>query len=158
MREAYLVSSKSKDIRTKIGSVIVKDNSTISHGYNGFPRKVNDDVEERKNAPLKYSYVVHSEANAVFHCARHGISPAGATLYTQAVPCSGCMKAIIQSGIKEVVVHDNFHRAGGLAFFERWEEEMDISGIMAKESGVNIRWFCKELGIKTLLDGKVIEV
>ena len=40
MRMVYLVASKSCDLRTKVGSVIVRDNQILTTGYNGFPRGV----------------------------------------------------------------------------------------------------------------------
>ena len=40
---------------------------------------------------------------ALFACARAGISPRGGTLYTTTFPCHNCTKHIVASGIKRVV-------------------------------------------------------
>ena len=108
MALAELVSLRSKDPRTKVGAVIIdKNNNTIvSTGYNGFPRGCSDkefpwskgfDVEYHDT---KYAYVVHAELNAILTAGRR---LSDCILYTTYSPCNECMKAIIQSGIKEVI-------------------------------------------------------
>ena len=49
----------------------------------------------------KYAYVTHSELNAILNY--RGGSLAGAKLYVTLFPCNECAKAIIQSGIREVI-------------------------------------------------------
>ena len=49
----------------------------------------------------KYVYTTHSELNAILNYS--GGSLAGAKLYVSLFPCNECAKAIIQSGIKEVI-------------------------------------------------------
>ena len=49
----------------------------------------------------KYLYVAHSELNAILNY--RGGSLADAKLYVTLFPCNECAKAIIQSGIKEVI-------------------------------------------------------
>ena len=49
----------------------------------------------------KYVYTVHSELNAILNYS--GGSLEGAKLYVSLFPCNECAKAIIQSGIKEVI-------------------------------------------------------
>jgi dCMP deaminase len=46
-------------------------------------------------------YSTHSELNAILNYS--GGSLAGAKLYVSLFPCNECAKAIIQSGIKEVI-------------------------------------------------------
>ena len=54
---AEQVKEKSKDIKTKIGAVIVgKDNEILSTGYNSFPRGLNDNVVQRQERPEKYFF------------------------------------------------------------------------------------------------------
>ena len=50
---------------------------------------------------MKYIYSTHSELNAILNYS--GGSLKGATLYVTLFPCNECAKAIIQSGIREVV-------------------------------------------------------
>ena len=49
----------------------------------------------------KYPYVVHAELNAVLNA--NGRDLRGSKLYVALFPCNECAKAIIQSGVKEVV-------------------------------------------------------
>ncbi len=104
MGVSLLAGKRSKDPNTQVGACIVSaDNIIISTGYNGFPAGCSDDEYswEREGNDTKYPYVVHAELNAILNS--NGRSLAGATLYVSLFPCNECAKAIIQSGIKEVV-------------------------------------------------------
>src|SRR3972149_4666305 len=96
---AALAAKKSKDRSTKIGAVVVgPDNEVRSLGYNGFPRGINDDVEERHRRPAKYLWSEHAERNAIYNAVRAGICLRGCTMYVHSHPCVDCARAIIQSG------------------------------------------------------------
>ena len=65
---------------------------------------------EREGAPLqtKYMYVCHAELNAILNRAHNNLK--GARVYVTLFPCNECTKAIIQSGIAEVVYYgDKYH-------------------------------------------------
>ena len=102
---AFTISKMSKDPSTKIGSVLVSpDKSKISFGYNGFPRGVPDistiwNNREDGNEFNKYELVIHSEENAIMN-AKCDVS--GWSIYITHLPCLGCAKKIVQSGIKQV--------------------------------------------------------
>lgn len=103
------IATWSKDNSTKVGAVIVNnDYRVLSIGYNGFPVKVNDDVESRHIRPEKYKWVVHAEENAIVSCSRLGVSTKGTTLYCNYKPCEHCAKLIIQAGIIKVVYENEF--------------------------------------------------
>ena len=101
MTLALVASLKSKDSSTQVGAVISdnKSRKVISSGYNGFPRYLDDD-KIPQTRPEKYLYVVHAELNAILHAERN---LSGCSLYVTSFPCSECMKAVIQAGIKTVV-------------------------------------------------------
>ncbi|PKM62955.1 MAG: cytidine deaminase [Firmicutes bacterium HGW-Firmicutes-21] len=104
---SLLAAMRSKDPSTQVGACIVNDdNIIISTGYNGFPKGCDDDVFpwERENCETnktKYPYVVHAELNAILNSGGRALK--GARIYVALFPCNECAKAIIQSGIKEVV-------------------------------------------------------
>lgn len=103
---ALLSAQRSKDDATQVGSCIVNaDNKILSVGYNGMPTGCHDDDMpwERDGGALdtKYIYVCHAELNAILN--NDGGSLKGAKVYTTLFPCNECAKAIIQSGIKEVI-------------------------------------------------------
>ena len=150
MKQVYLTAERSKDPSTKIGAVLVKDGNIIGSGYNGFARKVLDLPERYNNRELKLKLVVHGEANAVLTCARMGISALGSTLYTQGVPCENCTKHIIQAGVKEIVVHNQWQSSG------RWPD--DLSKMMIKEANVSLRYLDKFIGMKGYSDCKIFDV
>ena len=103
---AQLAAQRSKDNNTQVGACIVNDeNKILSIGYNGMPTGCDDDIMpwERSGDPLetKYFYVCHAELNAILNYG--GGSLKGARVYVTLFPCNECTKAIIQSGISEVV-------------------------------------------------------
>lgn len=107
MGVALLSGRRSKDPSTQVGCCIVsQDNKILSMGYNGFPRGCSDDkfpwVRDGED-PLKtkYVYSTHSELNAILNY--RGGSLEGSKLYVSLFPCNECAKAIIQSGITEVI-------------------------------------------------------
>ncbi len=104
MGVAILASKRSKDPNTQVGACIVSpDQIILSTGYNGFPAGCSDEEFPwcREGAETKYPYVVHAELNAILNS--NGKSLQGASIYVALFPCNECAKAIIQSGIKEVV-------------------------------------------------------
>ncbi len=107
MGVAVLSSLRSKDPSTQVGACIVNtDHKIVGVGYNGFPIGGVDDDEipwEREGEWLetKYPYVCHAELNAILNAISSSLK--GCTLYVGLFPCNECAKAIIQSGIKEVV-------------------------------------------------------
>ena len=104
MGVAKLAARRSKDPSTQVGACIVSpENIIISTGYNGMPKGCSDDTFpwEREGEDTKYPYVVHAELNAILNA--NGRSLHGSRLYVALFPCNECAKAIIQSGVKEVV-------------------------------------------------------
>jgi dCMP deaminase len=106
MGVAFLSGMRSKDPNTQVGACIVSaDNKILSMGYNGFPIGCSDDVFPwaREGDPLesKYFYSTHSELNAILNY--RGGSLEGTKMYVTLFPCNECAKAIIQSGIKELI-------------------------------------------------------
>ena len=101
---AMLAARRSKDPNTQVGACIVsQDNIILSTGYNGFPKGCSDDEFpwEREGNDTKYPFVVHAELNAILNC--NGKSLKGSKIYVALFPCNECAKAIIQSGIGEVI-------------------------------------------------------
>ena len=110
---AVLSSKRSKDPSTQVGACIVNnDNKIISMGYNGAPTGYDDDKYmswDRDGTFLdtKYAYVCHAELNAILNSPT---SVKDCKLYVALFPCNECAKAIIQSGIKEVIYIDDKYK------------------------------------------------
>ena len=103
---AKLSGMRSKDPNTQVGACIVsEDNKIMSVGYNGFPIGCSDEEFpwDRTGDMIhsKYAYVTHSELNAILNY--RGGSLEGSRLYVTLFPCNECAKAIIQTGIEELI-------------------------------------------------------
>lgn len=109
---ALLSGKRSKDPGTQVGACIVnQENKIISLGYNGLPIGCDDDEfpwgREGDLLDTKYPYVCHAELNAILN--NIGTSLKNCKIYTGLFPCNDCTKAIIQSGIKEVIYLSDKH-------------------------------------------------
>lgn len=130
---ALLSAKKSKDPSTQVGACIVDDdNKVVSIGYNGMPKGLDESqLSWNKNEDLdsKYLYVCHAEFNAILNT-RNGSTLKGCRLYVTLFPCNECAKAIIQTGIKEIVYLDN-----------KYEEHLETRASLKllTLAGVNIR-------------------
>jgi len=133
MSLVYLVAMKSKDRSTHVGCVVVdKENTVRSIGYNGMPRGVDDDVEDRHARPKKYLYAEHAERNAIYN-SRSDLR--GCSAYANFLPCADCARGLIQAGIKEVIVHENFSNSYQL---NQFDESHKATLEMFEEAGVKV--------------------
>ena len=95
----------SKDPSTQVGACIANpDKKVVGIGYNGLPIGCSDDDfpwgREGEFLDTKYPFVCHAEQNAILNSIK---SLKNCTIYVGLFPCHECAKAIIQSGIIEVV-------------------------------------------------------
>ena len=124
---AQTVSERSTCLRKRYGSIIVKNDTIISTGYNGAPRgrknctDIGTCTRDRLGIPRGERYElcrsIHSEANAIINASREQML--GATLYMACIDpvddglvagtssCMMCKRMIINAGIAKVVVRDN---------------------------------------------------
>ena len=106
MGVALLSGRRSKDPSTRVGACIVNSqNKIVGAGYNGLPIGCNDEdfpwEKQGEFLNTKYPYVCHAELNAILN--NIGMDLSGCRIFTALFPCNECSKAIIQSGIKEVI-------------------------------------------------------
>lgn len=99
--EALLWRKNSHDIQTQCGCVLVKDKTSISTGYNGFVRDINDDILPRTR-PGKYPFMIHAEANAVYNAVRLGRTTMESTAYITGPPCINCLQMLYQCGVNKI--------------------------------------------------------
>lgn len=130
---ALLSAQRSKDPNTQVGACIVNDkNKIVGVGYNGSPTGCSDDelpwAREGEFLDTKYPYVCHAEMNAIFNSIGPDLS--SCRLYVALFPCNECAKAIIQTGMKEVVyLSDKYAEA----------DFVRAAKIMFKQAGVTTR-------------------
>lgn len=124
------IATWSKDPSRGVGAVIVSPlRQVIATGYNGLPRGFADH-DERLQRPVKYDLIVHAEMNAIVQCARNGVSPIGATLYSSFSPCIHCSLSVVQAGIQRVVTWSA--EKGD----EHWNDSIEKSLILFEETNV----------------------
>ncbi len=127
---ALLSAMRSKDDNSQVGACIVdSDNKILSLGYNGMPTGCDDSIMpwRRNGAPLdtKYMYVCHAELNAILNSSASSLK--GARIYTTLFPCNECTKAIIQSGIGEIIYYSD--KYDGTDSVSAAKKMLDIVGI-----------------------------
>jgi dCMP deaminase len=131
---ANAVASNSKCLSRQIGAVLVRSNIIISTGYSGPPRGVPSCSERYYKDPyimnelrgkgfnvsicprktlgyksgegLNICPSIHGEKNCLLAAARNGVCTKDTILYLNAAitPCVQCLGAMINAGVKEVVV------------------------------------------------------
>lgn len=140
---ADYIAQWSKDPNTKIGAVVVHDQTRqiLSTGYNGMARGVDDDVPERSSREEgeKYYWYGHGERNAIYNAARYGIRLVDSSIYLNCgVPCCDCAIAIIQAGVKKVVCKTG--NPTGVTN-SKWDAHATRSKVMFAEAGVEIQYY-----------------
>ncbi len=110
MAKAMLNSRMTNCPKAGHGTIIVRNKTVVSDGYNGVPRGYpHPPACGRMELPSGASYstcavpCLHSETNAIFNAARLGARTEGAHIYVTGEPCLGCSEAIVQAGIEKVV-------------------------------------------------------
>lgn len=142
---ALLSGERSKDPNSQVGACIVSlDNKILSIGYNGFPIGCSDDEipwdREGDFVDTKYPYVCHSELNAILNYT--GSTLKQSRIYVTLFPCNECAKAIIQSGIKEVIYMSDKYKD---------TDSVKVSKKMLDMAGVKYTQY-KSKGVKLELD------
>ena len=132
-----VVATRSKDPNTQVGCIIAGPAHEIrSTGYNSFPRGIRDDVPERMERPTKYLWMEHAERNAILNAARVGTPLEGCTLYVDLMPCMDCGRAIVQAGIRQVVVSTQRMSQYSSDYYD---EHFRIVETLFEEAGVTVR-------------------
>ena len=137
---AETVLERGTCLRRNMGAVIVKNDQIVSSGYVGAPRgranccDTGSCYREEQNVPRGQRYElcrsVHAEMNAIIHAARADMI--GSTLYLvgkekssgeyikDLSPCPMCRRAIINSGISNVIVRDNKDEYRNISVADEW--------------------------------------
>ena len=139
---AILSAQRSKDPSTQVGACIVSsENKILSVGYNGMPRNCDDDIypwdREGDELNTKYVFVCHAELNAILNYS--GSNLKGSKVYVTLFPCNECAKALIQSGVSEVIYYsDKYSDSFSTLAAKRMFESAGIKMTAYKESGKEI--------------------
>jgi len=108
---AKIISERSYDPRYKVGAIVVTQDNTqvLAVGYNGNysggPNEVESDMPGE-------SGMLHAEINALLKLDYN--NPKKKTMYVTLSPCRMCAKAIVNSGIDEVIYNEEYRDTSGL--------------------------------------------
>ncbi len=117
MKIALLVSERATCRRHSIGAILVKNRMILSTGYNGAARGAKDCLELgclrdelgiKSGEKHEICRAIHAEQNAIIQAASHGENIQGSVMYCTHSPCIICAKMIVNAGIEEVVVFEQY--------------------------------------------------
>ncbi len=130
MNIARSVATRSTCPRKFVGSVIVRDRTILSTGYNGSIRGTpHCDEVGHMMEDGHCVRTIHAEINAIIQAAKNGTAIAGAAIYVTASPCWNCFKAIANAGIVRVVFGEFYRDERIFEVANRLEIELvDLAG------------------------------
>jgi dCMP deaminase len=114
---ARAVAARSSCSRRQVGAIIVVNRALVSTGFNGTPIGVTNcneggcarcASETLPGAGYDTCLCVHAEQNAIALAARHGTATDGGVLYCTFRSCIGCVKEVVQAGIREIVYEEPY--------------------------------------------------
>ena len=108
---AMLISRRSYDPRHRVGAVVVSADNTqvLAVGYNG---NYSGGPNEVESSTPGESGLIHAEINALLKLDYN--NPKKKKLYVTLSPCRMCAKAIVNSGIDEVIYAEAYRDTSGL--------------------------------------------
>lgn len=143
MEIAQVVAKRSKDPKTKVGAVLVKDNRILGIGYNAEPKGFNYNFDW--NSKEKHKYVIHAELNAIANATYFGNSIEGSTMFLTLSPCAECVKLLIQYGVKKVIYKEKY-------------EHSELAFEIAEYSNLKLIQYKNDLWVKSELINKLKEL
>jgi len=113
----HLVAKRSTCLRRQVGAILVKDRRILATGYNGAPSGIAHCLDigclrEKNKVPSGERHELcrgsHAEQNAIVQAAAYGIPIKEASLFCTNLPCSICIKMIINAGIKTIFYEEGY--------------------------------------------------
>jgi dCMP deaminase len=149
LRQACVAATGSHDPSTQNGAVLVPRSGYVTLAHNSIPAGINP-LPGRLDRPVKYDFVEHAERAAIYKAARNGTPTLGARLYCPWFACADCARAIICSGVIEVIGHIRPRAATP----ERWTATIVQAEAMLREAGVGMRWLAGPVGVTIRFNGE----
>ena len=103
MNIAKETATRSTCDRKHVGSVIVRDKTILSTGYNGSIRGMpHCDEDGHLMEDGHCVATIHAETNAILQAAKNGVMIDGSEVYITASPCWSCFKMLANAGIRKI--------------------------------------------------------
>jgi len=115
MKTAETLAERSYDPRHKVGAVVVTEDNTqvLAVGYNG---NYSGGPNEVESVVPGESGMLHAEINALLKMDYN--NPKRKKMYVTLLPCRMCAKAIVNSGISEVIYKDLYRDESSISILE----------------------------------------
>lgn len=110
MSIAFAAAKRSSCPKSQVGAVfITEDYEVIGTGYNGSAKGLPHclDAGCNKDHAGKCTRAVHAEMNAIIQAAKRGTRLEDSSCYVTRWPCFRCAYALINLGVKAVIVPSN---------------------------------------------------
>lgn len=134
--QCYRAATESPDTSTQLAAVVVSPGGVVKWStlsFNGFVQGWEPQPEDYER-PRKYLVTEHAERRAIYKAAKSGVKLEGASLYCTWAACTDCARAIVESGITNLVRHyPPLDEAT-----ERWLESVSLGDQIMKQGGVQI--------------------
>ena len=116
MNVADVISQRSSDPGFRVAAIVVTSDNTqlLALGYNGDQA---GGTNTRESDVPGESGFIHAEVNALIKLDYN--SPKKKIMYVSMSPCRMCAKAIVNSGISEVVYREKYRDTSGIEILER---------------------------------------
>ena len=111
MKMAEVIAERSHHPHWKVGAIIVTPDNTqvLSLGYNGNAKGMSNVPKSTKPGECG---LLHAEINALLKLDYN--NPKDKVMYVTLSPCEYCAKAIVNSGIKKVVIKNMYRDSTGV--------------------------------------------
>ena len=111
MKMAETIAERSHHPNFKVGAIIVTSDNTqvLSLGYNGNAKGMSNVPKSTKPGQCG---LLHAEINALLKLDYN--NPKDKVMYVTLSPCEYCAKAIVNSGIKKVVIKNMYRDSTGV--------------------------------------------
>jgi dCMP deaminase len=164
LRILYRYSADSSDTSTKNAALLVVPyGRAVAFGMNDTPSRLFEHEDqlpmseprpERLERPLKYMWTEHAERAVIYSAARSGIATRGLTMVCVWAACADCARAIVLSGIKELIRH----RVPQHDARPDWNASIEVADQILIENGVSIVDIREPVGAKMFFNGEWIDV
>ena len=123
---AKTIARRSYDPRHQVGAVVVTEDNcqVLSIGYNGNYAGGPNEVESTTPGE---SGMIHAEINALIKLDYN--NPKNKKLYLTLSPCRACAKAIVNTGIAEVIYDEQYRDTSGI-------ELLSAAGVTVRQYNV----------------------
>ena len=143
LAEAYTEARFSPDPSSHVGALVCTiDGVEVSQACNTFTPGI-ESTPARLERPLKYDFIEHAERGAIYNLvASGGVMPPDAVMVAPWAACVDCARAIVQSGIRTLVRHNDIMRRSP----PRWLESISLADTILEAGGVQIEEVWGPLG------------